>query len=88
MGFSLFCQVTGNRIRENGLKSHWGRFSSGVRKSFFTKRIVKQWSRLSREVVNATPLQVFKAWLNGVLSYLIEWKMSLSMAGELELGHL
>jgi len=28
-----------------------GRFSLDIRKSFFTKRFIKQWSRLPREVV-------------------------------------
>lgn len=71
VGFSLFCQVTCSRKRENGLKSHQGEFSLGSRKNFVAKRVIKHWSRLSRKVVNASSLEVFKAWLNGVLRYLI-----------------
>lgn len=58
VGVSLFCQVTGNRTRENSHKSHQGRFRFGIRKNFFTKCVVMHWSRLSRKVVNASSLGV------------------------------
>jgi len=47
-------------------------------------RVVKHWNRLPREAVNALSLEVFKARLDGALSNLVEWKMSLLMAGGLE----
>jgi len=45
---------------------------------------VKHWNRLPREAVNALSLAVFKARLEGALSNLVWWKMSLLMAGGLE----
>jgi len=47
-------------------------------------RVVKHWHRLPREVVDAPTLAVFKARLDGALSNLVWWKMSLLMAGGLE----
>jgi len=51
-------------------------------------RVVKHWNRLPREAVAAPSLEVFKARLDGALSNLVKWKMSLLMAGGLELGDL
>jgi len=47
-------------------------------------RVVKHWHRLPREVVEAPSLETFKARLDGALSNLVWWKMSLLMAGGLE----
>jgi len=38
---------------------------------FFTKRVVRCWNRLPREVVDALSLEVFKARLDGVLGSLV-----------------
>jgi len=51
-------------------------------------RVVKHWPRLPREAVAAPSLAVFKARLAGALSNLGWWKMSLLMAGGLELDEL
>ena len=51
---------------------------------FFTVRVVRHWNRLPREAVAATSLAVFKARLDGALSNLVWWKMSLLTAGGLE----
>jgi len=61
-----------------------GRFRLDIRKKFFTMRVVRHWPRLLREAVAAPSLAVFKARLDGALSTLIWWKMSLLMAGGLE----
>jgi len=47
-------------------------------------RAVRPWHRLPREAVVAHSLVVFKARLDGALSNLVWWKMSLPMAGGLE----
>jgi len=46
--------------------------------------VVKHWPRLPREAVAAPSLAGFKARLDGALSNLIWWKMSLFMAGGME----
>jgi len=50
--------------------------------------VVRHWNRLPREAVDASSLEVFKAKLDGALSNLVWWKMSLLMAGGLELDDL
>jgi len=51
IGVSVFSQLTSNRMRGNGLISHQERFGLDTWKTFFTKRVVKYWNRLSREVI-------------------------------------
>ncbi|KFV17248.1 hypothetical protein N340_12105, partial [Tauraco erythrolophus] len=42
-----------------------------IRKKFFTLRVVRQWNRLPREVVDAPSLEVFKARLDEDLGNLV-----------------
>jgi len=61
-----------------------GRFRLDIEKKFFPMRVVKHWPRLPREAVAAPSLAGFKARLDGALSTLVWWEMSLLMAGGLE----
>ena len=50
--------------------------------------MVKPWPRLPREAVAAPSLDGFKAKLDRAWRNLVQWKVSLPMAGGLELGDL
>jgi len=80
----LLTRACSDRMRGNGFKLKEGRFRLDVRKEFFTMKVVRHWKRLPREAVAAPSLEAFKASLDGALSNLIWWKVSLPMAEGLE----
>lgn len=47
--------------------------------------MVRYWDKLSREVVDALSLEVFKVRLDEALSKLVKWKVSLPKAEKVEL---
>ncbi|KFQ03656.1 hypothetical protein N329_00793, partial [Haliaeetus albicilla] len=70
-GAKPFSRACCYRTRGNGFKLKEGRFRLDIRKKFVRMRVVKHWSRLPREVVDAPSLETFKVRLDGVLSNLI-----------------
>ncbi|KFQ63293.1 hypothetical protein N334_13039, partial [Pelecanus crispus] len=67
----LFTRAGNDRTRGNGFKLKEGRLRLDIRKKFFIMRVVRRWNRLPREVVDAPPLEMFKAGLDGALSNLV-----------------
>jgi len=84
-GEGLFTRACSDRTSSNDFKLREGRFRLDIRKKFFTMRVVRHWHGLPREAVDAPSLEVLKARLDGAFGNLVWWKVSLLMAGELEL---
>jgi len=57
--------------RDNSFKLKEGRFRLGIRKKFFTMKVVRYFTRLPREAANAPSLEVFNGRLDGALSNLV-----------------
>ena len=64
-------RVDSDRTRGNGFQLRRGRFRLGIRRMFFTQRVVTHWNRLLKEVVDAPSLEAFKAGLDVALGSLV-----------------
>ncbi|PKU40067.1 hypothetical protein llap_9630 [Limosa lapponica baueri] len=80
-GEGLFIRDCSDRIKGNSFKLKDGRFRSDIRKKFFPVRVVKHRKRLPREAVDAPSLDMFKTRLDGALSNLAYWEVSLPLLG-------
>jgi len=69
------CSETGvglcSQVTSNGLRLHQGRFRLGIRKNFFTERVVGHCNRLPREVVESPSLEVFKKCVDVALQEMV-----------------
>jgi len=83
-GEGLTIRECSDRTRSVGFEQKEVRFELDIRKKFFTMRVLRPWHRLPREAAPAPSLAVLKARLDGTLSNLVWWKVSLPMAGGLQ----
>ena len=70
-GERLFTRVDSDKTRGNGFKLKQERFRLYIRRKFFTRRVMKHWRSLPREVVDAPFLEAFKARLDVALGSLV-----------------
>ena len=71
-GNQLFTWVDSDKTRWNIFKIKEGRYRLDRRQGkFFTKRVVRFWNRLPKEMVDVPSLEVFKARFDGALDNLI-----------------
>lgn len=64
----LFSRVSSDSAHSCGSKLCQGPFRLDIRKHFFTEAVVKRWSRLPGEVINAPRLSVCKRHLDNTLN--------------------
>ena len=70
-GEGVFIRAYSDRTRGNGFKLEKGKFRLGIKKKFFTVRVVRHWNRLPSEVVDVPSLEALKTRLDGTVSNLV-----------------
>lgn len=71
-----------NRTRHGGFKPKEGSFRVGVRKKFFSIRVVRPWKRLPREAVGGSSQERPQARLDAALNNLVQCKITLLVSGD------
>ncbi|RMC01664.1 hypothetical protein DUI87_21677 [Hirundo rustica rustica] len=64
LGVGLSLQAATDRMRGYSLKLCQGKYKLHVRKKFFTRRVIKYWNGLPREMVESPSLDMFKKRLD------------------------
>lgn len=67
VGVGLFCHISGERMRGNGLTLCQRRVRLNIRKNKITGRVLWYWIKLSRDVVESLSLKVLKSHLDVAL---------------------
>lgn len=68
----VYSAVPAVRTRGICLKLRQGRCRLGIRISFSSVRVIRHWNRLPREVTDSPALEVFKGYLDLVLSDVVQ----------------
>lgn len=66
-GTRLFSVMPNEKIRGNGHKPHHREFHTSNRKNFFTLRVIEDWNKVLREVLESPSLEIFKIHLTTFL---------------------
>lgn len=74
-------RVCSDITRDNNFKLKEDSFRLDISVKISNLRMVRDWNKLLREAVDT--LAVFKAILEGALSNLVYWKVSLPVAGKM-----
>jgi len=67
----LLSLATSDRTRGDGKQLHQGKFRLGIRKRFFTERVVSHWNRLPSTAVTTARLSEFREHLDDALSHMV-----------------
>ena len=68
VGVGLFSHVSSHRSRRNDFELRQGRFRLEIKINNFSKRVVRPWHRLCREVAESLSLEVFRKYLDVALT--------------------
>jgi len=68
---SIFSVVHSSRTRSNGLKLENRKFLTNMQKNFSTVRMMEDWNRLPREVVESPFMEIFRTHLDAYLCDLL-----------------